>query len=60
MGELVDKAKGVANSLAGKAKQAVADQTNDPELKAEGAAQDAKGAAQNFKGEVKGALGDKF
>ena len=38
----------------------MADQTNDPELKAEGAAQDAKGAAQNLKGKVKGALGDKF
>ena len=57
MGEFLDKAKGEANSLAGKAKQAVADHTNNPELKAEGMAQEAKGGIQKLKGRVEGALG---
>ena len=60
MGELTDKAKGAANSLAGKAKQAVGERNNDPDLAAEGRVQDAKGGLQNVKGKVKGALGDKI
>lgn len=55
MGELKDKAKGLANETAGNVKQA----SNDPETRAEGRAQERKGEAQNLKGEVKGALGDK-
>jgi len=55
MGELTDKAKGIANELAGNVKQA----SNDPETHAEGVAQEKKGEAQNVKGSVKGALGDK-
>ena len=55
MGELTDKAKGLANQVAGKVKE----QSNDPETRAEGRAQHAKGQAQNLKGEIKGALGDK-
>ena len=54
MGEFVDKIKGNVNEAIGKAKQ----HSNDPDTKAEGAAQEAKGKAQQFKGNVKGALGD--
>jgi len=59
MGELKDKAKGLANELAGNIKQAVAGR-DDPALDAEGKAQERKGEAQQLKGKVKGALGDKI
>jgi len=55
MGELKDKAKGLANETAGNVKQA----SSDPATRAEGRAQERKGEAQNLKGKVKGALGDK-
>jgi len=55
MGELTDKAKGIANEIAGNVKQA----SNNPNTHADGVAQEKKGEAQNLKGEVKGALGDK-
>ena len=60
MGELIDKVKGNANEMAGKAKQAVAGDGSDRDnsLAAEGAAQEGKGKAQQFMGKVKGALGD--
>ena len=65
MGELVDKVKGNVNEAIGKAKQAIAGDSNDPnhtqkdeDLKAEGAAQELKGKAQQVAGKVKGALGD--
>ncbi len=54
MGELVDKIKGNVNEAIGKVKQ----HSDDPETKADGAAQEAKGKAQQFGGKVKGALGD--
>ena len=56
MGELKDKAKGIANEVAGTAKQ----QSANPDTRAEGRAQERKGEAQNLKGAVKGALGDKI
>ena len=56
MGELKDKAKGIANEVAVNVKQA----SDDPNTRAEGRAQERKGEAQNLKGEVKGALGDKI
>lgn len=56
MGEMEDKAKGLANEAIGKVKQ----QSSDPRTRAEGRAQERKGEAQNFKGKVKGALGDKI
>ncbi|AMO72058.1 CsbD family protein [Sphingorhabdus sp. M41] len=55
MGELVDKVKGNVNEAVGKAKQ----KSNDPDTRAEGAAQEVKGKTQQVKGSVKGALGDK-
>ncbi|RYD46831.1 MAG: CsbD family protein [Sphingomonadales bacterium] len=54
MGELTDKIKGNVNEMAGKIKQ----QSNDPETRDEGAAQEIKGKAQQTVGKVKGALGD--
>jgi len=60
MGELTDKAKGLANELTGKAKQAIGRDGRDPDLAAEGAGQEAKGHVQkavgNAKGKVKGAI----
>ena len=60
MGELKDKAKGLANEAAGNVKQAVGKATGNERLRAEGAAQERKGEAQNLKGKVAGALGDKI
>ncbi|MHA6719773.1 CsbD family protein [Sphingomonas sp. RS6] len=54
MGELTDKIKGNVNEAVGKIKQ----QSNDPETRDEGAAQELKGKAQQGVGKVKGALGD--
>lgn len=54
MGELVDKIKGNVNEAIGKAKQ----QSNDPETRDEGAAQELKGKGEQLSGKVKGALGD--
>ncbi|MBN8818883.1 MAG: CsbD family protein [Sphingomonas sp.] len=59
MGELIDKAKGLANEAAGNVKQAIGEATNNPKTKAEGMAQELKGKAQKVSGSVKGAFGDK-
>jgi uncharacterized protein YjbJ (UPF0337 family) len=56
MGELKDKAKGIANEAIGKVKQ----QSSDEDTQAEGWAQERKGEAQNLKGKVEGALGNKI
>ena len=56
MGELKDKAKGIANEVAGNAKQT----SDDPDTRAAGRAQERKGEAQNLTGEIKGAFGDKI
>ena len=60
MGELTDKAKGVGNDIAGKAKAAVGKAVDDPKLRAEGKVQQVKGAAQKAAGDVKGATGNKI
>ncbi len=52
MGELADKIKGNVNEALGKAKQ----QSDDPDTRKEGAAQELKGDAQQIKGAVKGAI----
>lgn len=54
MGELTDKIKGNVNEAIGKAKQ----HSDNPDTKAEGAAQEAKGKGQQVKGEAKGLVGD--
>jgi len=59
MGELTDKAKGIANQVAGKTKQAVGDATDRPDIQAEGEEQDLEGQGQNLKGRIKGLFGDK-
>ncbi|TFU01016.1 CsbD family protein [Polymorphobacter arshaanensis] len=60
MGELIDKTKGLGNEIAGKAKTALGEATDNPKLTAEGDVQQVKGQMQNVKGSVKGALGDKI
>ncbi len=60
MGELTDKAKGLANEAAGNTKQAIGKATDNERLRQDGVAQERKGEAQNLTGKVKGALGDKI
>jgi uncharacterized protein YjbJ (UPF0337 family) len=60
MGEFTDKLDAAGNKIAGKAKELYGEATHNPELKAEGKAQQVKGTAQDVKGSVKGALGDKI
>lgn len=60
MGEFVDKVKGAINDMVGDAKQEVGTRTDNPDLAADGAAQQATGKGQKLKGSIKGALGDKI
>lgn len=60
MGEFIDKSKGAANEVIGKAKVAVGEKTDNLDLIVEGSAQQAKGKAQKIVGEAKGLLGDKI
>jgi len=53
MGSTYDKAKGMGNEVAGKAKQAVGKATNNASLHGEGIAQERKGEAQQFAGKAK-------
>lgn len=59
MGELKDKAKGLANEAIGNTKQAIGKATDNDKLHAEGVAQERKGEVQRAAGTVKGAMGDK-
>lgn len=59
MGEMKDKAKGLANEAIGNTKQAIGKATDNERLRAEGELQERKVEAQNLSGKVKGALGDK-
>ncbi|MCW1382851.1 CsbD family protein [Novosphingobium sp. KCTC 2891] len=58
MGEMTDRAKGLANEAAGNIKQAAGKATDNASLHAKGVAQERKGEAQQAAGKVKGALGD--
>ena len=58
MGEMTDKAKGLANEAAGNVKQDIGKATENDRLEAEGVVQERKGEGQQLKGKVKGALGD--
>lgn len=60
MGEFIDKAKGAANAALGKAKVAVGQRTDTPELIVSGAKQQIKGKAQKISGAIKGAMGDRL
>jgi len=53
MSDFIDKIKGTANEAMGKAKVAVGNTTDNPELVAKGAAQEIKGKAQKIIGAVK-------
>ena len=54
MGEIKDRLKGNANQAIGDMKQ----QSDNPDVRDEGAAQKVKGAGQEFKGKVKGVIND--
>lgn len=56
MGEFTDKVKGHANEIAGKAKRAVGDAMDRPDIRAKGDTQEAKGDMQKAKGAVKGVV----
>ena len=58
MGETTHKVSAAANMATGPVKEAIANETDNERLQAEGEAQKAKGTAQDVKGSVKGALGD--
>ncbi|MDQ2785621.1 MAG: CsbD family protein [Chloroflexota bacterium] len=58
MSGLGDKAKGKVNEVKGNAKQGVGRETNDPDMVAEGRADEAKGKGQGVVGKVKGAVED--
>lgn len=60
MGEFINKAKGAANEAIGKAKVAVGQKTDNPDLIIDGAEQQAKGQVQKIIGAAKGVLGDKL
>lgn len=59
MGELKDKAKAAGNDIAGNVKEAAGKATDNPNLTAEGQAQQGKADAQRVAGDVKGAFGNK-
>jgi uncharacterized protein YjbJ (UPF0337 family) len=58
MGSTADKASGLANEAAGKAKQGVGNVVGSDKLKTEGAAQELKGDAQKATGDAKAAVKD--
>ena len=53
MGSTADKVSGLANEVAGKAKQGVGSLVGSDKLKTEGAAQELKGDAQKATGDAK-------
>jgi uncharacterized protein YjbJ (UPF0337 family) len=58
MGSTADKVSGLANEVAGKAKQGVGSLVGSDKLKTEGAAQELKGDAQRATGDAKAAVKD--
>ena len=58
MGEIKDRAKGVADETIGKAKRAIGEATGKPGLKAEGDRQEAKGDAEKNVARAKSAFKD--
>lgn len=59
MGELKDKIKAAGNDIAGNTKEAIGKATDNPNLTAEGKAQQGKADAQRVAGDVKGAFGNR-
>jgi uncharacterized protein YjbJ (UPF0337 family) len=58
MGSTADKASGLANEAAGKAKQGIGNVVGSDKLKSEGAAQELKGDVQKATGDAKAAVKD--
>jgi uncharacterized protein YjbJ (UPF0337 family) len=58
MGSTADKASGLANEVAGKAKQGIGNVVGSDKLKSEGAAQELKGDVQKATGDAKAAVKD--
>ncbi|MBU3078947.1 CsbD family protein [Sphingomonas quercus] len=56
MGELKDRVEGAANEAIGKAKRAIGDATDRPDIRAEGDAQEARGDVQSAIGRAKGGV----
>jgi uncharacterized protein YjbJ (UPF0337 family) len=56
MSSTTDKAKGVGNQIAGKAKQAIGDISGDEALHLKGVVQEQKGIAQKAVGDAKAAV----
>jgi uncharacterized protein YjbJ (UPF0337 family) len=53
-----DEAKGKANAVAGRVKQAAGDLTNNPDLRAEGEAQEVSGNVQEGFGKARRKVGE--
>ncbi len=58
MSEFTDKVKGAVDETVGKAKRAIGDALDRPDIRAEGDAQEAKGDLESAKGKVKGGAKD--
>lgn len=58
MGEVQDRAKGIADETIGKAKRAIGEATNRPDIVLEGDVQEAKGDAEKKLARAKAALKD--
>jgi uncharacterized protein YjbJ (UPF0337 family) len=58
MGSTADKASGLANEAAGKAKQGIGNMVGSDKLKSEGVAQELKGDVQKATGDAKAAVKD--
>ena len=56
MGETKDRAKGIVDETVGKAKRAIGEATDRPDLIVEGDIQEAKGDAEKAKARAEGAL----
>lgn len=56
MGEIKDRAKGIADETIGKAKRAIGEATDRPDLIVEGDIQEAKGDAEKAKARIEAEL----
>ena len=56
MGEFKDRVKGATNETVGKAKRAIGESWDRPDIREEGDAQEAKGDFQTAKGKAKAAV----
>ena len=59
MGDLKDRVKGATNEAVGKAKRAIGNAMDRPDIRADGDAQEARGDFQTDKGKAKAAVKDR-